>query len=282
MEEATKRSGENPLRARCDALAMFKLKLPPVNSKNLSKFAFYESPVAEKTISLSPLETILSSDSPTVDPKVKDPGYQLFYLNRPSAGLTVDPKVLTPPTSKDTDGTQAQCGKSGDAGEDAKKFTRTIPKKARSNDVETTAGLHLPIFVAEYKKESSNHSTGSNQLRVYLTSAVSFLAAAGIKEQPVFGLATNGALGIVSIAWADGGAEQDFTHIKIAERNAVLFDLTNPLSALNFASFLANLTVNRVDALKERVQGDETLMANLANAINTDAPKTRWSMAYSK
>ncbi|KAI0684025.1 hypothetical protein BC835DRAFT_1422668 [Cytidiella melzeri] len=61
--------------------------------------------------------------------------------------------------------------------------------------------LLLPSLIAEYKKPS--HATvlkALNQTRMYCVSAAHFLAAIGIRESPVFGLATNGKEGVVMMA----------------------------------------------------------------------------------
>jgi hypothetical protein len=60
----------------------------------------------------------------------------------------------------------------------------------------------LPVLLAEYKKkDTSAISTAMNQMRMYQVSAVTFLSALGITDQPVFGPVVNGTLGAITMAW---------------------------------------------------------------------------------
>ena len=52
--------------------------------------------------------------------------------------------------------------------------------------------LELPLLVAEYKRNGQNAVVGTNQLRMYLTAAVKFLAALGIYDFFVFGVQSDG------------------------------------------------------------------------------------------
>ncbi|THH03999.1 hypothetical protein EW146_g10296, partial [Bondarzewia mesenterica] len=64
-----------------------------------------------------------------------------------------------------------------------------------------------------------------------------FLAAVGITNYPVFGLITDGADGVVTLAWYS--EKQD--KIYVMERNVCKFILTSPLHAFQFATFLVRL-----------------------------------------
>ncbi|THH13655.1 hypothetical protein EW146_g6587 [Bondarzewia mesenterica] len=96
--------------------------------------------------------------------------------------------------------------------------------------------LLLPTLVVEYKKQDSV-TKPINQGRMYLVSAVTFLAAVGITNYPVFGLITDGADGVVTVAWYS--EKQD--KIYVMERNVCKFILTSPLHAFQFATFLVRL-----------------------------------------
>jgi hypothetical protein len=61
--------------------------------------------------------------------------------------------------------------------------------------------LMLPTMVIEYKKTDTTPMTALNQGRTYCVSAVTFLAALGIRAYPVFGLVTSGKEGSVIVAW---------------------------------------------------------------------------------
>jgi hypothetical protein len=88
-------------------------------------------------------------------------------------------------------------------GNPATQTKETMPSKNTSSD-EPTRGtdILLPLLIAEYKKkDTSGISTATNQMRIYQVSAVTFLSALGITDQPVFGLVVNGTLGAVTMAW---------------------------------------------------------------------------------
>jgi len=62
--------------------------------------------------------------------------------------------------------------------------------------------LLLPVLLSEYKKRNeSTIAKAMNQVRTNLVSALRFLDALGITDQPVFGLVVNGCLGAVTMGW---------------------------------------------------------------------------------
>ncbi|KAH7885684.1 hypothetical protein F5I97DRAFT_1874334 [Phlebopus sp. FC_14] len=158
--------------------------------------------------------------------------------------------------------------------------------------------LDLPLFVVEYKKMQTDFTvTGANQLRIYSTAAASFLAAVGITEFPVFGLLTDGCKGVITCAWAE--TESDIQCVRIAERNGVVFDLSDPLSAFQYAVFLCKLAHQHSLTLLGQFSGEvrKNLLDRLAlpkrrdigntgkntgTGKNIDVgknPDIRWSMA---
>ena len=61
--------------------------------------------------------------------------------------------------------------------------------------------LLLPCMLVKYKKFSDSETKARNEARTYCVSAVSFLAAIGIKGHPIFCLITSGKIGGVMLAW---------------------------------------------------------------------------------
>ncbi|OJA16885.1 hypothetical protein AZE42_08501 [Rhizopogon vesiculosus] len=108
--------------------------------------------------------------------------------------------------------------------------------------------LLLPVLLAEYKKkDQSTIAKAMNQMRTYLVSALRFLAALDITEQPVFGLVVNGRLGAVAVAW------QKNEKIYIMERNVRHYDISDPLQAFQFVSVLLRLARHGL-ALRARLE----------------------------
>lgn len=62
-------------------------------------------------------------------------------------------------------------------------------------------GFLFPQLLVKYKRYSGTFLKAFNQVRMYLTSTVAFYAAVGILDWPVFGLATDGTVGHVLMAW---------------------------------------------------------------------------------
>ena len=124
--------------------------------------------------------------------------------------------------------------------------------------------LFLSCFVVEYKKWTDDATKALNQERTYLVSVVTHLATLGIKGFPVFGLVTSGQVGGVLMAWKsevnDVRVLTTFFHtvpvlicvpqkINIIERNIRTYNLTSPIQAFHFASFLLRLR-EHTDTLK--------------------------------
>ena len=62
--------------------------------------------------------------------------------------------------------------------------------------------LAIPFLVCEYKKDKHESArVAQNQRLMYCVSTVRFLAAMGIKDFPIFGLATHGPHGTICAAW---------------------------------------------------------------------------------
>ncbi|KIK33991.1 hypothetical protein CY34DRAFT_52627, partial [Suillus luteus UH-Slu-Lm8-n1] len=69
----------------------------------------------------------------------------------------------------------------------------------------------------------------------YQVSAVTFLSALGITDQPVFGLVVDGTLGAITMAWKTND------QIYVMERNVRYYEIRDPLQALQFVSILLRL-----------------------------------------
>lgn len=84
-------------------------------------------------------------------------------------------------------------------------LTRGRQHKSISSDsgLPTSAShlLALPNLVMEYKKRDDSLTKATNQCRLYLISAVKFMAALGFCDVPVFGTLTNGAQAGLFLAW---------------------------------------------------------------------------------
>ncbi|KAJ7159273.1 hypothetical protein C8R43DRAFT_948208 [Mycena crocata] len=97
--------------------------------------------------------------------------------------------------------------------------------------------LILPHFVAEYKKPAHDQGKALNQGRMYLVSVVSFYSALGIDDYPFYCLVTSGKVGAILVAWKSTVAKRTY----IIDRNAISFDISIPVQAFQFASFLLRL-----------------------------------------
>ncbi|KIJ61469.1 hypothetical protein HYDPIDRAFT_42675 [Hydnomerulius pinastri MD-312] len=123
----------------------------------------------------------------------------------------------------------------------------------------------LPSLVAEYKKHEHSPMAALNQGRIYCVAAVTFLAALGIEEYPVYGLVTNGNVGAVLLSWKSPASK----NIYIMERSIRTFNLSRPIEAFQFAAFLLRLR-DKDDELR-RVFQERSYVRN-GQAV------TRWTM----
>ncbi|KAL6308118.1 hypothetical protein BKA93DRAFT_892652 [Sparassis latifolia] len=97
--------------------------------------------------------------------------------------------------------------------------------------------LLLPVLVVEYKRWNEDQAKSLNQGRFYCVASVTFLAVLGIEGHPVFALVTNGVVGAVLLSWQSPQSKK----IYVIERNVCTFDLSRPLQAFHFATFLIRL-----------------------------------------
>ena len=73
-----------------------------------------------------------------------------------------------------------------------------------------TLAVEIPQLAVKYKKpDQKDDKQALNQARMYCTASVSYLAALGIKQYPVFALATHGSVGYVLMAWMSSEGQHD-------------------------------------------------------------------------
>ena len=70
-----------------------------------------------------------------------------------------------------------------------------------SSDFVPYSEIHIPYLYAEYKRDSSGDHQAFHQAQMYVTFGVEYLALLGIKDEPVWALATSGTTGSIIMAW---------------------------------------------------------------------------------
>ncbi|KAJ7241035.1 hypothetical protein B0H12DRAFT_1326317 [Mycena haematopus] len=132
----------------------------------------------------------------------------------------------------------------------------TRPKKLTSAETPVPNGilafkdhLILPHSPAEYKKPSDDLGKALNQGRMYLVSVVAFYSSIGIEGHAFYTTVTSGNLGAVIMAWKSPTSKI----IYLMDRNVTTFDITIPIEAYHFATFLLRLHDDRAD-LKRKVE----------------------------
>ncbi|KAJ6578995.1 hypothetical protein B0H10DRAFT_2235989 [Mycena sp. CBHHK59/15] len=109
--------------------------------------------------------------------------------------------------------------------------------------------LLLPNFVAKYQKLSHDEGQVLIQGRMYLASLVAFYSALGIDDYPFYGLVACGKVGSLLMAWKSSTHKQTY----LVEHNVCKFDITVPIEAFQFATFLLRLRDDQ-QRLKKRVE----------------------------
>jgi len=151
-------------------------------------------------------------------------------------------------------------------------------------------GLDLPFYIVEHKQTAGEYVvTGANRHRMYSTASVKFLAALGITDFPVFSLVTEGCIGVVTCTWLERDRDElECTYI--AERDARAFDISTPIGAFHYATFLCMVATRHALALKEELEkkkedfycrfgeGHESTrwtMTDQVNALKTKSPQAQ-------
>lgn len=90
-----------------------------------------------------------------------------------------------------------------DAGSDDN-FANPRKDKEESHIESNTADLYAPLIVIEHKKTfNKSDRTGENRLRGYQTAASTYLEHLGLLKFPLFGMLTEGTVGVVTCSWND-------------------------------------------------------------------------------
>ncbi|EIW76802.1 hypothetical protein CONPUDRAFT_157960 [Coniophora puteana RWD-64-598 SS2] len=216
--------------------------------------------------------------------------YDLFYANVRSAGLSLeipdslDIGVLSaPPTvcrlSYQWPDGKLQKYQVGHPPPLAPDHTGESERPGAQNltTAEQSLALELPLLLVNHTPpEKILAYVGSHKHRMTATAAATFFGAVGLIDIPVFSLVTDGCRVVLTCAWAEKFGS--FQRIKIAERNGILFDLRNPLSAFHFATFLVRLKHEYGQKLRERF--DDRALAHLRERLEQGEWETRWTMSH--
>ncbi|KAL6308095.1 hypothetical protein BKA93DRAFT_599190 [Sparassis latifolia] len=233
-------AASEPLRGICDAIVVSRIvdafvdKNSPASQKFLKKQA-----LVQHTLTTQPKDKDRSSDDlasrPSSQPSRGTPVVRAKKTTSRSRVVAADnvdwqkhvgdpfvnscsPLVLQDPTD------------SGDR-------PRDVDPEAITKDQ-----LLLPVLVVEYKRWNEDQAKSLNQGRFYCVASVTFLAVLGIEGHPVFALVTNGVVGAVLLSWQSPQTKK----IYVIERNVCTFDLSRPLQAFHFATFLVRLREQHV------------------------------------
>ncbi|KAF8217828.1 hypothetical protein K438DRAFT_1656768 [Mycena galopus ATCC 62051] len=114
------------------------------------------------------------------------------------------------------------------------------------DEVDFDGLILLPHAPVEYKKPSEELGKALNQGRMYLVSVVAFYSAIGIEDHAFYSVVTSGRLGAVIMAWKSSTSKI----IYLMDRNVTVFDISIPVEAFHFATFLLRLHDDRADLVK--------------------------------
>ncbi|KAJ3476653.1 hypothetical protein NLI96_g11010 [Meripilus lineatus] len=157
------------------------------------------------------------------------------------------------------------------------------PASSNSNGSPSTKAdivIHIPQLVVVYQQPSYGEEAALNQVRISLTSSISFLAHLGIVDHAVFGLVVTGTVGLVVMAWKS----KDKDAIYIMERNMKCFDLTNILDVYHFAIFLLRLrtreenTMQMIQAEGSELKNPEGFIQSLYQNGHSRRKHTEWAI----
>ncbi|KAK0470126.1 uncharacterized protein EV420DRAFT_1498497 [Desarmillaria tabescens] len=240
-EVIKKRAQEEPDNAKCDSFLAFPLSIPPSTPKRSRP-----EPLVRGWDNLKPP----SSDDHPSQPKIEE---KIIH----STPTEEEKRRMKSPFFTNASETKTF------------KLTQADLEKI----VENLLGKHLiSVLVGEYKKPDEEDGKAVNQCKMYLVSAVMHLKSLGITRYPVFGLATNGTLGALLCCWYSRRLDRVF----IMDRNIRLFDISSPIQAYHFMTFLLRL----------RRWSDEQLQKHQdrisANANGTFLPDRSWTRKAQK
>ncbi|KZT20948.1 hypothetical protein NEOLEDRAFT_1244908 [Neolentinus lepideus HHB14362 ss-1] len=145
--------------------------------------------------------------------------------------------------------------------------------------------LYAPVLLTEYKKASeADAHVGINQARLYTVAGSKFLAHLGVYDFPVFGLVTDGARGAVSCTYTSPPEKKEGARstkaplletTRVTEGNARIFDISTPLGAFHFSTFLCMLVKEHAPLLEERLN---RVRKEFQSRCLAKDPSLLWSM----
>ena len=140
--------------------------------------------------------------------------------------------------------------------------------------------LHLPVLIAEWKKEGSNIAQALNQESMNLVAAARFLEACGITDFPVFGLISDGPVLNLDYAYSGdeikipGFAEPSAERpVLVCDRHSVTFNLRNPMCVWHLATTM--ISINRLHVL-DLLDKWETARRDLREIPSSSPDDPRW------
>ena len=183
---------KGPLGGRCDSLGQIMVKVTGVSTADVEKSSLVVHPTREKVDNITAPQPQHEGGSKAKSTGGKPSITKNGLGDTISNGYTCVGVELKNERSQDpVDKITAQMQKAGISDE--------------TNDKESIA-LAIPILVGEHKRltDGTSRETGTNQLRMYLTSAVKYLEAIGITGVPVYGVQTDGPIAVFSAAVIKG------------------------------------------------------------------------------
>jgi len=125
------------------------------------------------------------------------------------------------------------------------------PESCQS-DLDSSTEIHIPYLFTEYKRDQRGEHQAFHQAQMYVTFGLEFLAALGIKDEPVWALVTSGTKGTIIMAWKS-------TAKSSRKPNSVA--IVSLINAQNFQSLM--LFVNRSTTSSLTSTFDHSTSANL-------------------
>ncbi|KAI0036929.1 hypothetical protein K488DRAFT_81671 [Vararia minispora EC-137] len=149
----------------------------------------------------------------------------------------------------------------------------TKPAPSSVNLTPTCQDAFVGIFTNEFKTHEAE--PGLNQLRLYLTAMVKYLAVLGITDFPVYGVVTEGSIGRLVQAWGHKVNESDDIHVRIVDLHCAEFDLATVEGGLRYAYFLARVVHDDVPKLVKLVKAGKDDFTKRVKAADSSL---QWNM----
>lgn len=149
----------------------------------------------------------------------------------------------------------------------------------------------LPTMAIEYKKASHDEVQAASQCRSYLVAALKFLDLLGIREYPIFGLATNGSIGVILMGWMTQTSKVSHSCESMAEtllivlsgqticildRNPKVYDIATLPGAYAYDHFVRRL---KKEYMTRALDQTEKLKKGLRNVLQNNCEIVKnWTM----